>query len=210
MIVCGMPSHYAEYVQASSRTARTHPGIVFVCFTAHNVREASQYELFGAMHEHLDRLIEPVAINRFATNAPRKTMPGLISGLLLNVYTPKLLGGAIGRSLDDRQTAAIALGFQPSQDGTNSGAVNRAELLGAIEMIIGVDRARPPATEAQIAHVREKLAPLFEELCSIVNGSFDKRLVAALKPLTSFRDIDEPVDIEAGNAAQAIDRLGRG
>jgi superfamily II DNA or RNA helicase len=30
MVVCGMPSHYAQYVQTSSRCARNHPGLASI------------------------------------------------------------------------------------------------------------------------------------------------------------------------------------
>jgi hypothetical protein len=73
-----MPSHYAQYVQTSSRCARNHPGLVIACFNARDPRELSQFEFFNPMHEHLDRLVEAVAINRFASNAPDKTVPGLL------------------------------------------------------------------------------------------------------------------------------------
>ena len=59
MCVCGMPSHYNEYVQSSSRCERSHPGLVFACFKSADPREASQYQTFSAFHRHLDRLIEP-------------------------------------------------------------------------------------------------------------------------------------------------------
>ena len=78
MVMCGMPSHYAEYVQSTSRSARSHPGLIFVCFKAREPRESSQYEFFPAMHEHMERLIEAVPVNRFASFAPQKTIPGLL------------------------------------------------------------------------------------------------------------------------------------
>jgi hypothetical protein len=101
MTVAGMPSHYAEYVQASSRAARSYPGIVFVCFDGRDPRENSQYEFFTAMHENMDRLIEAIAVNRFASFAPTKTIPGLLSGVLLCALSPGLYtSGKIGKSLD--------------------------------------------------------------------------------------------------------------
>jgi hypothetical protein len=108
MAVCGMPSHYAEYVQSTSRAARSHPGIVFVCFKSRDPREHSQFEFFPKMHEHLDRLIEAVAVNRFASFAPQKTVPGLLSGLLLCDYSPSLFGNGIPKTLDHVPTLRIA------------------------------------------------------------------------------------------------------
>ncbi|MDD5070508.1 MAG: helicase-related protein, partial [Candidatus Omnitrophica bacterium] len=99
MTICGMPSHYAEYVQSSSRCARSHPGVVFTCFLSKDIRELSQYVMFMPMHENMDSLIEPAAVNRFASFAPIKTIPGLISALLINDFSPDLYKVAIAKPL---------------------------------------------------------------------------------------------------------------
>jgi len=86
MVFFGMPRQTAEYIQSSSRTGREHPGLVFnVC---HPIRERdlSHYHFFEKYHEFLDRLVEPVPVNRWAKNSVQRTHPGLFMGLLLNHY----------------------------------------------------------------------------------------------------------------------------
>ena len=86
MAFFGMPRATAEYIQASSRAGRSKPGLVFN--VAHPIRERdlSHYHFFEKYHAFLDRLVEPVPINRWAKNSVKQTHPGLFMGLLLNHY----------------------------------------------------------------------------------------------------------------------------
>ena len=207
MTVCGMPSHYAEYVQSTSRAARSHPGIVFVCFKSRDPREHSQFEFFPEMHEHMDRLIEAVAVNRFSSFAPRKTVPGLLSGLLLCDYSPSLFGRGIPRTLDHVPTLRIALGLEPGTSSTREGTISRDELREAIERIIGVDQIYPPATCAQRDNVRERVSETFDDLIGIIGRTFETKLKDAINPITSFRDVDEGIEFGSTDAAALIQRL---
>jgi hypothetical protein len=86
MTFFGMPRGTAEYIQASSRAGRSKPGLVFN--VAHPIRERdlSHYHFFEKYHAFLDRLVEPVPINRWAKNSVKQTHPGQFMGLLLNHY----------------------------------------------------------------------------------------------------------------------------
>ncbi|OYR45126.1 helicase-related protein [Halorubrum sp. Ea8] len=86
MTFFGMPRGTAEYIQASSRAGRSRPGLVFN--VAHPIRERdlSHYHFFEKYHAFLDRLVEPVPINRWAKNSVKQTHPGLFMGLILNHY----------------------------------------------------------------------------------------------------------------------------
>jgi len=86
MAFFGMPRGTAEYIQASSRAGRSRPGLVFN--VAHPIRERdlSHYHFFEKYHAFLDRLVEPVPINRWAKNSVKQTHPGLFMGLILNHY----------------------------------------------------------------------------------------------------------------------------
>jgi hypothetical protein len=207
MTVCGMPSHYAEYVQSTSRAARSHPGIVFVCFKSRDPREHSQFEFFTQMHEHMERLIEAVAVNRFASFAPRKTVPGLLAGLLLCEYSPRLFGTEINKTLDHVPTLQIALGLKPGNASTTAGCVNPDELHEAIRRIIGVDKIYPPASAAQVENVRRRLAEAFEDQMGAIGRTFEAKLADAIKPITSFRDVDEGIDFGSKDSSMIVGRL---
>ena len=208
MTICGMPSHYAEYVQATSRCARSHPGLVAVCFRASDPRELSQYEFFPVMHEHMDRLIEAVAVNRFASFAPQKTVPGIIAGLLLCQWTPELYGAQVSRPLDHVPTLNVALGNKPGgQTGTQSGCISPDALRSAVHRIIGVDSVRPPASASQVANVRKRVDDVFDDLMAAIGRSLERNLRDVLKPITSFRDVDEGIDFGSVDSADYAVRL---
>lgn len=208
MTLCGMPSHYAEYVQATSRCARSHPGLVTVCFRATDPREISQFEFFPVMHEHMDRLIEAVAVNRFASFAPQKTIPGILAGLLLSKITPELYGTSISRPLDHVPTLNVALGNKPSgRTGTQSGCVSADDLRTAIRRIIGVDAVRPPASPSQIENIRGRVDEVFDDLLGAIGRSLETQIKDVVKPLTSFRDVDEGIDFGSVDSADYAIRL---
>ncbi|MHB8719435.1 MAG: C-terminal helicase domain-containing protein [Candidatus Dormibacteria bacterium] len=204
MAVCGMPSHYAEYVQATSRSARSHPGVAFVCFNSKDPRERSQFEFFYPMHEHMERLIEAVAVNRFASHAPRKTVPGLLLGLLLNEYTPRLFGTAISKPLDHVPTLQGALGMSPSKAGP---CIDQAALCATIEAIIGVDVVHPPASPAQIQHARTQVKVAYEDLMGSIGRTVENKLQDVIHPITSFRDVDEGIEFGSIDSASLITRM---
>jgi len=66
MVFFGMPRRTAEYIQSSSRVGRNAPGLVFNIMHPIRERDLSHYHFFEKYHEYLDRLVEPVAINRWA------------------------------------------------------------------------------------------------------------------------------------------------
>ena len=208
MVVCGMPSHYAEYVQSSSRAARSHPGLVFACFKARDPRETSQYEFFTGMHEHMDRLIEAVAVNRFASFAPRKTVPGLIAGVLLCDITPDLYGAQITKPLDHVPTLQIALGRASApKKGTQANCVSEDYIRAAITRIIGVDTVRPPASRSQIENLRKRVDEVVDDQMGAIGRTIESQLKVVLDPITSFRDVDEGIDFGSIDSAGFVTRL---
>ena len=86
MVFFGMPRATAEYIQSSSRAGRSHPGLVFNILHPIRERDLSHYHFFEKYHQFLDRLVEPVSVNRWAKNSVKRTQPGLFMSLLLNHY----------------------------------------------------------------------------------------------------------------------------
>jgi len=86
MLFFGMPRQTAEYIQSSSRVGRSFPGSVFVCFNPARERDQSHYHLFEKYHEFLDRLVEPVPINRWSHFSVRRTLPSMIFAWILNQW----------------------------------------------------------------------------------------------------------------------------
>ena len=88
MTMDGIPEETAEYIQASSRSGRRHLGMVIVVLADYSLRAASIYHRFLEYHEHLDRMVSPVPVNRFAKFAVDRTLPGVTMGLLYGLHVP--------------------------------------------------------------------------------------------------------------------------
>ena len=86
MVFFGMPRQTAEYIQSSSRAGRRHPGLVLLCFNPSRERDQSHYHMFNKYHEFLDRLVEPVPVNRWSQNSVKKTIAGMFFGWLYNEW----------------------------------------------------------------------------------------------------------------------------
>ena len=86
MVFFGMPRQTAEYIQSSSRAGRTHPGLVLLCFNPSRERDQSHYHMFDKYHEYLDRLVEPVPVNRWSQNSIKKTIAGIFFGWMYNEW----------------------------------------------------------------------------------------------------------------------------
>ncbi len=87
MYFFGMPNNNAEYIQAYSRTGRKHTGIVIDIIRLMRPRDRSYLKNFIIFHQNKDDLVESVPINRWAKNAIYSTLPGILSGLLMQYYT---------------------------------------------------------------------------------------------------------------------------
>jgi Helicase conserved C-terminal domain len=81
-ILAGMPPSYAHYIQATARAGRSHVGLVVDIFDRANRRETSMYQSFLTTHAALERMVEPVPVNRFASRAVERTLPGIVCALL--------------------------------------------------------------------------------------------------------------------------------
>lgn len=69
MVVNGQPKQVAEYIQATSRVGREHPGLVVGVFNNGRARDRSYYETFATWHRSLYRDVEPSSVTPFASRA---------------------------------------------------------------------------------------------------------------------------------------------
>jgi len=69
MIISSMPRNIAEYIQASSRVARSKKGIVFTIHHPFRSRDISHYQKFKEFHEKFYSYVEPISVTPYASKA---------------------------------------------------------------------------------------------------------------------------------------------
>ena len=84
MMVNGLPKTSSEYIQASSRVGRKHPGLVITSYNVNKSRDRSHYEYFRPMHEGLYRYVEPTSVTPFSAGARKKGLAGIFFAYLMH------------------------------------------------------------------------------------------------------------------------------
>ncbi|MFP8941734.1 helicase-related protein [Streptomyces fenghuangensis] len=198
MLFNGMPRSMAEYIQASSRVGRAYHGLVFMLFNPVRERDRSHYRYHSKFHEYLDRMVEPVAINRWSRFAVRRTLPGILMGQLLQVANRDWwnAGNAPGHLHDlSRMQAALR---DPARGGLES--VQLTQLLEALHRVFQSER--PEAEE-----LRHDLADMVEYALTSIRSAgasagltgggnrgyraTSEHLGLEYKPMNSLRDVSE-------------------
>ena len=75
IIMNSMPRNIAEYIQASSRVARSYNGLVITSHNPFRVRDVSHYEKFIEFHKKLYYYVEPISITPFSDKAIERYLP---------------------------------------------------------------------------------------------------------------------------------------
>lgn len=81
MTVMGQPQSSAEYIQATSRVGRQHPGLVITIFNSARSRDRSHYENFIPYHQALYRAVEATSATPFAARARDRALHGVLVSL---------------------------------------------------------------------------------------------------------------------------------
>lgn len=195
--MAGMPSKQAEYIQASSRSARNHAGLVLVCFKANDLRERSQYQYFVQNHVFMDRLVDPVPINRVSLKVIGRSLPGLLCALLLGVHSQK---HSVTIYDCNQYVKYVA---EANVRGRNV----EAELISQLKCIVGTRTSF--FTKAVCEKVDRFIENEFAKLHHILYTSSGS-IKNVLEPITSFRDIEEGIEVYANtDTAVAISMINR-
>lgn len=221
MVMNGMTPAVADYVQASSRSGRTHVGLVIVGYDNRRARERSFYQYFLKYHEFLNRLITPVPVNRFAKFAAERTVPGVMSALLLQDYNRERVDRLGWDATKVRASLAQGKEVRKWFLGPEPPADKRVELLARVLAAVGVGKTILAPDGAGAYARRPVFDPIMEaslraEVEAVFNIQFD-RLVDQTgdaqtamrfrpRPLTSFRDVDEPTELGPLTPFAAVER----
>ncbi len=82
MVVSGQPKSTAEYIQATSRVGRKHPGLVVTMYNWMGARDLSHYERFEAYHAALYRHVEAISVTPFSSRALDRGLRGVFAALM--------------------------------------------------------------------------------------------------------------------------------
>ena len=81
MLVAGQPKTTAEYIQATSRVGRAHPGIVCTLYNWARPRDLSHYESFANYHETFYQHVEALSVTPWAPRALDRGLSGVLVAL---------------------------------------------------------------------------------------------------------------------------------
>jgi hypothetical protein len=87
MVVAGQPKTTAEYIQATSRVGRTHPGIVCTVLNWARPRDLSHYEQFEHYHATFYQYVEALSVTPFASRAIDRGLSALLVACVRNLGT---------------------------------------------------------------------------------------------------------------------------
>jgi hypothetical protein len=81
MVCTGQPKTTAEYIQATSRVGRQHPGLVVTMYSWVAPRDISHYERFKSYHAALYRYVEPISVTPFSSRALDRGLQGMYGAI---------------------------------------------------------------------------------------------------------------------------------
>jgi hypothetical protein len=82
MVVAGQPKATAEYIQATSRVGRSHPGIVLTVYNWSRPRDLSHYEQFEHYHATFYQHVESLSLTPFSAGAMERGLSALLVALI--------------------------------------------------------------------------------------------------------------------------------
>lgn len=194
MVLDAIPGSIAEYIQASSRVGRRHLGLVVAVLPRTSLRATSLYHRWREIHAHLEQLITPVPINRFA----RSTLARTFSGVLLTALYSRALHEA---GMNDLDTVYALNG--PLERATDIAAITA---LG--EEVYGLGTGRyAESLEQQARQQIAEQAALFVAALARLRATQGRYLREAFSPapMTSLRDVDISLPFDVNPAVPERD-----
>ena len=81
MVVTGQPKTTSEYIQATSRVGRKHPGLVVTMYNWLGARDLSHYERFQSYHAALYRQVEAISVTPYSSRALDRGLQGIFTAM---------------------------------------------------------------------------------------------------------------------------------
>lgn len=186
MAIMGQPQSTSEYIQASSRVGRRHPGLVVALFNAARSRDRSHYESFVPYHSALYRQVEATSVTPFSPRARDRGLEAVLVALA-RLTVPELranesasrVGSHLGsiRELVDR----IVSRAEAVSDGRET-AATREQLDSFIESWVARAERQPSLVYVNRYHPDRAL---------LIDAAAEKEDEASVSALRSLRDVDQ-------------------
>lgn len=112
MAVMGQPQSTSEYIQATSRVGRRHPGLVVTILHAAKSRDRSHYESFRDFHAALYRQVESTSVTPFSARARSRALHAVLVALVrltVPALRPNDSAGSVGQMLTSLEPAKAAI-----------------------------------------------------------------------------------------------------
>ncbi|MBB4854036.1 hypothetical protein HNP40_001416 [Mycobacteroides chelonae] len=206
LIMAGIPTTAADYIQVTARSGRTHVGLVVSVYDAFSRRERSMFSNFHSNHRFLDQLVTPVPVNKYAFFVVDRTVPGIALALLHDLARTGEFGAPIEgiRSADKFQHW-----WKANQTAIDARVKERLHRCYA-SPITGVN---DPSMEAELADRAVKQWDETErKALSVAARQANTTNLFHHTPLSNFHDIDDPGEFSVGiHSREAVLQLtGRG
>src|SRR5262249_33695386 len=146
MVVMGQPQATAEYIQATSRVGRQHPGLVLTLYNAGRSRDRSHYESFPTYHAALYRQVESTSVTPFSPRARDRALHAVLLALA-RMAVPALRDNAAARDVErhvpELRTFVEAIAARAENVEGGTGAAVRAEFDIVLERWIARSQEAP-------------------------------------------------------------------
>lgn len=86
IIMNSMPRNIAEYIQASSRVARSEKGLVITLHNPFAARDVSHFEKYIEFHKKMYYYVEPISITPFSSQSAEKYLPLYLGTMLRHTH----------------------------------------------------------------------------------------------------------------------------
>ena len=110
MAVMGQPQSTSEYIQATSRVGRSHPGLIATIFNASRSRDRSHYESFVAYHSGLYRQVESTSVTPFSPRARDRALHAVLIALARQMVVGMRDNDGAARIGDESEAIALLKG----------------------------------------------------------------------------------------------------
>ncbi|MGY1703551.1 helicase-related protein [Geodermatophilus sp. SYSU D00697] len=192
MAVMGQPQATAEYIQATSRVGRKHPGLVVVMYNGARSRDRSHYEDFLPYHQTLYRQVEATSATPFAARARDRGLHGVLvamARLLAPGAGSDTAAGEVDRFVGDLEMLAARIVERAKEVEPESADDTDRQVQSLIDTWVREAEARKPLRYS--AYKKPETSLLVQADQAVTDTRLDLDTDDVPWPtLTSLRDVD--------------------